>query len=686
MRSELLGTINPSKNIVSSTYISDPNILQTALYEINEAVDVSENLDDLYKSVHTTISKIMKADNFYIAIHYREEQKISFPYFVDEEEIFEEHKQKFDLGRGLTAYVIRSGQSMLCDLDRYQELVQSAELEVLGPPPRIWLGVPLKIGYEIIGVMAVQDYRNATTYGEQEKKMLEYVSSQIAKAIYRKRAEEKILNSEFKYRKLFESANDAIFLMTGDTFVDCNAKTEEMFGCTREQILLRKPYEFSPLVQLDGRNSKEKAIEKISNAFAGVPQFFEWKHVKLDGTPFFAEVSLNHIVIDGQDMLQAIVRDITERKNSEEELKLSEQKYRDLFTHAPVGIYQADRNGKIISANAMLANILGYNSVQELLTVNMKDIYLNEEERDALIKKFEPFGSVALLEVKWKKKSGEPIWIQMNAHAVKDADLQTLYFEGFVYDINDKKEFEKRIIYEKDKAEEANRLKSGFLSAMSHEIRTPLNAIIGYNDVLRYHFYDSVDEEVKLAFNSVEKGGIRLLDTITNILDISRLEANEFPIKFQSISFNELLISAYRLINKTAESEGLKIITDIPNEQIMIHVDYYCLDSAVIHVLNNAIKYSKEGEITVSLRKFDTYAECIVTDQGAGMSEEYQKHLFETFSQEDVGFSRSYEGNGLGLAITKRFIDLINGEIKINSKKGVGTSVTLKIPLSNVNE
>jgi len=177
MRSELLETINPSKNIVSSTYSSDPNILQTALYEINEAVDVSENLDDLYKSVHDTISKIMKADNFYIAIYYREEQKISFPYFVDEEEIFEEHKQKFDLGRGLTAYVIRSGHSMLCDLDRYQELVQSGELEVLGTPPRIWLGVPLKIGYEIIGVMAVQDYRDAATYGEQEKRMLEYVSS-----------------------------------------------------------------------------------------------------------------------------------------------------------------------------------------------------------------------------------------------------------------------------------------------------------------------------------------------------------------------------------------------------------------------------------------------------------------------------------------------------------------------------
>lgn len=680
MRAEILEEkMYMDKNVLNNRL--DPFILQTAVYEISEAVDSSENLDDLYKSVHQIISKIMKADNFYIAAYFREEEKISFPYFVDEEEIFEAHHEKFPVGRGLTAYVIRNGRSLLCDAKKHHELIETGEVETLGPPSQIWLGIPLKIGSEIIGVMAVQDYHDSSTYGLQEKKMLKYVSSQVAKAIYKKRAEEKILNSELKYRKLFESANDAIFLMTGDTFIDCNAKTEEIFGCTREQILQRKPYEFSPLVQPDGRFSKDKALEKISKAFAGEPQSFEWKHVKLDGTPFFAEVSLNHIVIDEKDMLQAIVRDISERKTAEEELRLSELKYRDIFTHAPVGIYQSDKNGNIISANLMLAKMLGYSSVEELIKINMNDIYLSSEERLEFIRQYEPLGSAALLEVRWKKKNGEVIWIQMNAHAVKDDNSKTLYFEGFVYDINDKKEFERRIIYEKEKAQEANRLKSGFLATMSHEIRTPLNAIIGYTDVLRSHFYESTNEEVRLSFDLIEKGGLRLIDTITNILDISRLQAGDFPIEYKKFSFNELLASTCNSINKETELIDLKLITEIPDEDLLVYADNYCLDSAVMKILDNAVKYSKSGDIKVSLKKDNDYAVCTIADQGVGMTEEYQKHLYETFSQEDVGYSRSYEGTGLGLAITKRFIDLNKGKIQIKSQKGVGTEVTLSIPL-----
>ncbi len=137
-----------------------------------------------------------------------------------------------------------------------------------------------------------------------------------------------------KYRTLFENANDAIFLMKDDVFVECNDRTLEMFGCTREQILQNTPYRFSPLTQPDGRDSKEKALEKINAAFLGNPQVFEWKHIKYDGTPFDAEVSLNAIEFGEMHVLQAIVRDITDRKITEKTLKDSHEKLKDAQARA----------------------------------------------------------------------------------------------------------------------------------------------------------------------------------------------------------------------------------------------------------------------------------------------------------------------------------------------------------------
>jgi PAS domain S-box-containing protein len=199
----------------------------------------------------------------------------------------------------------------------------------------------------------------------------------------RKSAEAAWRESEERFRLLFENAGDGILILEGNHFIDCNVRSLEIFGCkSRDQIVGHPPYEFSPHRQPNGRESIEFAIEKITTALKGRPQLFEWVHTKLDGTPFSAEVTLNKVEFSGKVLLQAIVRDISERKKSEEAIRKSEEEFRAVFEQAAVGVAIIDSTtGRYLSVNQRLCEITS-RSQKQILAATYMDITLPEDRQN----------------------------------------------------------------------------------------------------------------------------------------------------------------------------------------------------------------------------------------------------------------------------------------------------------------
>jgi PAS domain S-box-containing protein len=375
----------------------------------------------------------------------------------------------------------------------------------------------------------------------------------------------------------------------------------------------------------------------------------------------------------------------------------SEQKYRSIIDNSAEGIFQSTTDGKWLTLNKSFAKILGYKDEQELMNVDVKEIYLNEQDRKNLISELEKNNRIENYRVKLKKRDGSTTVVRLNDRLVKEEN-GNVYFEGNIYDITEqvKAETEREQVasalkWEKEKTErlanEALRVsgtKSKFLANMSHEIRTPMNGILGFLTLIDSGAYEN-PEELKQFSSNARQSAESLLEIINSILDLSKIEAGK--IEIENVNFNLLNVidQSISVISAKANEKGLKIVKEIQHStEYKLTGDTLKLRQILINLLSNAVKFTSTGEIRlkVSTEKTDNLEVNLhvsVIDSGMGIPADKLNVLFKPFSQIDGSEGRKFGGTGLGLVICKEFVELLGGEISVDSTKGKGSTFTFRI-------
>ena len=499
----------------------------------------------------------------------------------------------------------------------------------------------------------------------------------------RKRAEIALKESEEIFRHLFEESADPILLLDDTGFTDCNQSTINLLEYTSKyEFLNKQPWEISPERQPDGMLSTEKAVLMINTALEKGYNRFEWIHVKSDGTNFPVEVMLTPITLKGKQLFYTIWRDISERKRAEEVLKASESKFRTLgkaIGQSPVSIVITDADGNIefvndefvVSSQYTLADVTGRKP--RIFNVGL----LPQPEYDAMWEALRN-GDIWRGELYNRKKDLTHYFEEVSISTMQNPDGSISNYILVMEDITEKKKILDDLMVAKDQAQESDRLKSAFLANMSHEIRTPMNGILGFTELLKEP--DLADDQRMYFVSIIEKSGERLLNIINNIIDISKIESGLMKPSFSEINVNEYLNNILAFFNQEAETKNIKLTSKpgLPFEEAFIKTDSEKFYAVLINLVKNALKYTDTGFIEFGYKRVvetqciaslqhTEYLQFFVKDTGIGIPKDRQEAIFERFIQADIVDKMARQGAGLGLAISKAYVEMLGGRIWVES-------------------
>jgi len=522
-----------------------------------------------------------------------------------------------------------------------------------------------------------------------------------AAAAERRLAERALAASEKRLRTVVEDQADLICRFKPDgslTFV--NRAYCQFHGKSKEELLGTNFLETLPVEDIAIPLSWFEALPAEQPVVS-----FDHRVTGPDGLTLWQQCSVRRLFReDGQTLeFQAVVQDITHRKQTEQSLRTSERKYRSLVANIPDTVWTADANRKLLYVSETAEKILGY-SLEELTQgagtmwldrIHPNDIPKVQHAYERLFTNEEAFD----VEYRIRRKDGQWIWLQNRAPSTYLRD-GTRCADGLLSEVTQRKLVEEEFQRAKDAAEAANRAKSQFLASMSHELRTPLNAIIGFSEILTDRTFGDLNDRQRKYTNNILNSGNHLLQLINDILDLSKIEAGRLELSRTSFSLARVMQNVETIVKTLAYKKGIALTFDVTAAPPELFADEGKFKQIMYNLLSNAIKFTPDkGQVTVTATrsqppdvqgapelKGPRSGECLiltVADNGIGIHPRDHERIFAEFEQVDSSYGRCQQGTGLGLALTKRLIELHGGRIKVESEgiEGKGSRFTFLLPL-----
>ncbi len=390
------------------------------------------------------------------------------------------------------------------------------------------------------------------------------------------------------------------------------------------------------------------------------------------------------LALDNARLYMAAQQEITERKRAETQLNLQAA----ALEAAANGIVITDRQGHILWANPAFTQLTGY-TVQEAVGENPRLLKSGQHEESFYRQMWETImaGEVWRGEIVNRRKDGSLYTEEMTVTPVHDVQGDITHFIAIKQDITLRKWAEQELLRAKEAAEAANRAKSTFLANMSHELRTPLNAVIGYADMLEEEFQDLGHTDLLPDLHKIRDAGNHLLDMISDILDLSKIEAGRMELDLERFDLSTLVQEVVAAVQPRVAKNANILTVDLPDDLGRMHADPSKVRQIVLNLLSNAAKFTAEGSISLSVTRYQEpntdldWVRFQVSDTGIGMSPAQVDMLFQPFTQADASITRKYGGTGLGLAISQLFCQMMGGAIDVDSRLDQGSTFTVRLPM-----